>query len=139
MGLSTGALGKLQRSFKSVAEVKAAFRKFDIDGDGHISRGELRQVMSLFSEAEVDAVFALGDADASGCIDYQEFVVMMLSNASEVLKKVSSQFRSVTDIKSAFKRFDVNKDGQISRDELRNGMRLGDSDLDIVFGVGDLD
>ena len=137
--LSTDALGKLQRSFKSVAEVKAAFRKFDIDGDGHISRGELRQVMSLFSEAEVDAVFALGDADASGCIDYQEFVVMMLSNASEVLKKVSSQFRSVTDIKSAFKRFDINKDGQISRDELRNGMRLGDSDLDIVFGVGDLD
>jgi len=137
--LSSEALSKLQRSFKNISEVKTAFRKFDIDGDGHISRAELRQVMSLFSEIEVDAVFALGDADASGCIDYQEFAVMMLANAPEVLKKIASQFRSVTDAKSAFKKYDVNNDGQISRDELRNGMRLGDDDLDIIFCVGDLD
>ena len=39
----------------------------------------------------------------------------------------------------SFKKFDANGDGQICRDELRNGMRLGDADLDIVFALGDLD
>ena len=119
--------------------MKSSFRKYDTDGDGHISRAELRNVMSKFSEAEVDAVFALGDMDQSGGIDYQEFIALIIPHASEAIRKLSSQFRSVADVKAAFKRFDTNGDGQISRDELKSGMRLGESDLDIVFAIGDLD
>jgi len=137
--LSTETLSKLQKSFKSLDDIKAAFRKYDTDGDGHIVRLELRQVMSKFSEVEVDAVFALGDMDKSGGIDYQEFISLMVPNAANTVKKLASQFKSVADIKSAFKRLDINKDGQISRDELKNGMKLSDSDLDIVFALGDLD
>merc|ERR1719474_2582595 len=137
--MSSETLSKLQKSFKNISDIKAAFRKYDTDGDGHISRTELRQVMSKFSESEVDAVFSLGDMDQSGCIDYQEFIVMMLSNASATLTRLSSQFRSISDVKSAFKRFDINQDGQISRDELKSGMKLSGDDLDIVFAVGDLD
>jgi calmodulin len=95
--------------------------------------------MSKFSDLEVDAVFALGDMDKSGGIDYQEFISLMVPDAPTTVKKLSAQFKSVTDIKSAFKRFDINKDGQISRDELKNGMRLSDADLEIVFALGDLD
>jgi len=137
--MSAEALAKLQKSFRSMAEIKSAFRKFDTDGDGHISKMELRQVMSKFSEAEVDAVFALGDMDQSGGIDYQEFIFMMLPNAASTLLKLSAQFRNVCDAKSAFKRFDINQDGQISRDELKSGMKLSGDDLDVVFAVGDLD
>jgi len=134
------ALTKLQKSFKNVSEIKQSFRKYDIDGDGHISRDELRHVMSSkFSECEVDSVFALGDMDQSGCIDYQEFVLLMLSNASSTLTRLSSKFRGIGDVKSAFKQFDINKDGQISKDELKNGMRLSDEELDVIFAVGDLD
>jgi len=136
---SSEILGKLQKSFKSINDVKSAFRKYDTDGDGHISRTELRQVMQNFSEAEVDSVFALGDMDQSGCIDYQEFITMMFASASSTIKKLSAQFRSVTDVKSAFKRIDINNDGQISRDELRTGMKLTNEDLDLVFAIGDLD
>ena len=136
---STEALAKLQKSFKSTNEMKSSFRKYDTDGDGHISRAELRNVMSKFSEAEVDAVFALGDMDQSGGIDYQEFIALIIPHSSEAIRKLSSQFRSVADVKAAFKRFDTNGDGQISRDELKSGMRLGESDLDIVFAIGDLD
>eukprot|EP00088_Acartia_fossae_P012304 TRINITY_DN1633_c0_g1_i1.p1 TRINITY_DN1633_c0_g1~~TRINITY_DN1633_c0_g1_i1.p1 ORF type:complete len:1625 (+),score=462.94 TRINITY_DN1633_c0_g1_i1:438-4877(+) len=132
-------LTKLQKSFRSVNEIKQAFRKYDIDGDGHISRDELRHVMSSFSETEVDSVFALGDMDQSGNIDYQEFVLLMLANASSMLNKLSSKFRSIGDIKSAFKQFDVNRDGQISRDELKNGMRISNDELEVIFAVGDLD
>jgi len=136
---SINALAKIQAAFKSMNEIKSSFRKYDIDGDGHISKLELRKALSKFSEAEVESVFALGDADQSGGIDYQEFIGLMMPNANEVITRLSSQFRSVMDIKSAFKRLDANGDGQINRDELRNGMRLSDKDLDVVFGIGDLD
>jgi len=136
---ATSTLNKLQKSFKNMNEIKASFRKWDSDGDGHITRLELRQVMSSFSESEVDTVFALGDMDKSGGIDYQEFISLLVPGASQVVNKLSSNFKSVADIKAAFKRLDVNGDGQICRDELRNGMRLSDADLDIVFALGDLD
>merc|ERR1712012_284959 len=136
---ATSTLNKLQKSFENMNEIKASFRKWDSDGDGHITRLELRQVMSSFSESEVDTVFALGDMDKSGGIDYQEFISLLVPGASQVVNKLSSNFKSVADIKAAFKRLDVNGDGQICRDELRNGMRLSDADLDIVFALGDLD
>merc|ERR1719348_2591489 len=133
------SLAKLQKSYPNLNEVKAAFRKFDADGDGHITKQELSGVMKGCSSSDVDAVFALGDMDQSGGIDYQEFIFMMLPNAASTLKKLSSQFRNVCDAKSAFKRIDINQDGQISRDELKSGMKLSGDDLDIVFAVGDLD
>merc|ERR1719394_1841329 len=68
--------------------------------------------------------------DKSGGIDYQEFISLLVPGASQVVNKLSSNFKSVADIKAAFKRLDVNGDGQICRDELRNGMRLTDGDLD---------
>merc|ERR1711892_652862 len=120
--LSTQTLSKLQKSFKNLDDIKAAFRKYDTDGDGHIVRNELRQVMSKFSELEVDAVFALGDMDKSGGIDYQEFISLMVPDAPNTVKK-----------------FDINKDGQITRDELKNGMKTSGADLDVVFALGDLD
>ena len=136
---ATATLNKLQKSFKNLNDIKATFRKWDSDGDGHISRMELRQVMSSFSETEVDTVFSLGDMDKSGGIDYQEFISLLVPGASQTINKLSSQFRSVADIKSAFKRIDANGDGAICRDELRSGMKLSDADLDVVFALGDLD
>merc|ERR1711962_763376 len=136
---ATATISKLQKSFKNLNEVKSAFRKFDVDGDGHITRNELRQVMSKFSDAEVDQVFAIGDMDKSGGIDYQEFVSMMVPNSVATIKKLSANFKSVTDIKTAFKRFDADGDGQITRNEMKNGMRCSDAELDIIYALGDLD
>merc|ERR1711963_482368 len=136
---ATATISKLQKSFKNLNEVKSAFRKFDVDGDGHITRNELRQVMSKFSDAEVDQVFAIGDMDKSGGIDYQEFVSMMVPNSVATIKKLSANFKSVTDIKAAFKRFDADGDGQITRNEMKNGMRCSDAELDIIYALGDLD
>merc|ERR1712024_91737 len=136
---ATTTINKLQRSFKNLNEVKSAFRKYDVDGDGHITRNELRQVMSKFTDAEVDQVFAIGDMDKSGGIDYQEFVSMMVPNSVATIKKLSANFRSVSDIKAAFKRFDADGDGQITRNEMKNGMRCSDSELDVIYALGDLD
>merc|ERR550532_1333586 len=132
-------LTKLQQSYNSLNDVIAAFRKYDSDGDGHISRSELRGVMGKFSEQDVDTIFALGDKDQSGGIDYQEFISMMMPNSQNILMGVSQQFKTITDIKEGFKRVDPNGDGAISRQELRNGMRLSDEQLAVVFALGDID
>merc|ERR1719422_1362114 len=77
--------------------------------------------------------------DKSGGIDYQEFVSMMVPNSVATIKKLSANFKSVTDIKAAFKRFDADGDGQITRNEMKNGMRCSDAELDIIYALGDLD
>ena len=136
---SAQALQKLQKSFKSLTDVKAAFKRFDADGDGHVTKAELQQVMNGFSSTEVEAVFALGDRDQSGGIDYQEFISLMLPNAPAIISKLAMSFRSISNIKESFKKFDINGDGQISRSELKSGMKLSDSELGVVFALGDLD
>ena len=95
--------------------------------------------MSKFGDAEVDQGFAIGYMDKSGGIDYQEFVSMMVPNSVATIKKLSANFKSVTDIKAAFKRFDADGDGQITRNEMKNGMRCSDAELDIIYALGDLD
>ena len=136
---SAKALQKLQKSFKNLNDVKVSFNRYDADGDGHVNKQELKQVMSGFSDAEVDAIFALGDKDQSGGIDIQEFISLMIPSAPSVIAKLAMSFRSITNIKECFKKFDTNGDGQISKSELRNGMKLSESDLDVVFALGDLD
>merc|ERR1740128_173602 len=133
---SAQALQKLQNTFRNLNEVKAAFKRYDADGDGHVSKQELQQVMSGFSAAEVEAIFALGDKDQSGGIDVQEFISLMMPNAPAVIAKLSLSFRSIQNIKESFKKFDANGDGQISMAELRSGMKISDSELDIVFALG---
>merc|ERR1719228_2791089 len=95
--------------------------------------------MGSFSESEVDAVFSLGDKDQSGAIDYQEFVAMMVPNSGAILKRISSQFNSISAVKDGFKRIDANRDGAISRQELKQGLHLSDEELNVVFALGDLD
>ena len=136
---SAQALQKLQQSFQSLSDVKAAFKRFDADGDGHVTKAELQQVMRGFSSTEVESIFALGDKDQSGGIDYQEFISLMLPNAPAMIAKLAMSFRSISNIKESFKKFDINGDGQISRSELKNGMKMSEADLDVVFALGDLD
>ena len=93
------------------------------------------QVMSRIGDAEVDQVFAIGYMDKSGGIDYQEFVSMMVPNSVATIKKLSANFKSVTDIKAAFKRFDADGDGQITRNEMKNGMRCYDGEPDIFYAL----
>ena len=99
---SAEALTKLQRSFNSLNDVKTGFRQCDVDGDGHITKEELRSMMKNFSGAEVDAIFALGDKDQSGGINFSEFIAMMIPNAGSILKKVASNFSSEQQVIDGF-------------------------------------
>jgi calmodulin len=67
--------------FTAEDEMQAAFRVFDIDGDGLIDSGELRLTMSHLGETltdrDVEAMIHAVDRNMDGKIDYEEFLLML--------------------------------------------------------------
>jgi len=63
-------------------DVKAAFKVFDHNNDGSISREELRDAMvnfgTRFTDEEFSVMFAEGDKNDDGRIDFEEFSAMMI-------------------------------------------------------------
>merc|ERR1712152_132159 len=121
------ALNKFWKCFKTVTNVRDAFKKFDADGDGCISRQEVMQGASSaglkLSSEEVDTLFILGDKDNNGQIDFSEFAEIMIPSAPERIAKLRKCFRNRSEIESAFRRFDANGDGAISFEELVAGLQ----------------
>ncbi|XP_069044482.1 calcium-binding protein 5b [Lepisosteus oculatus] len=65
-----------------VKELRDAFREFDANGDGKITREELRQAMARLlgerlSPREIDDVVHEADHNGDGTVDFEEFVRMM--------------------------------------------------------------
>ena len=67
----------------SKEEIREAFRVFDKDGNGSISKAELRHVLTNLgenlTEAEVDEMISVADIDGDGQVNYEEFFNMMTS------------------------------------------------------------
>eukprot|EP00091_Calanus_sinicus_P009871 TRINITY_DN2293_c0_g1_i2.p1 TRINITY_DN2293_c0_g1~~TRINITY_DN2293_c0_g1_i2.p1 ORF type:complete len:238 (-),score=72.93 TRINITY_DN2293_c0_g1_i2:391-1104(-) len=76
----------LKSSCDQMDDVRAAFRVFDYDNDGSISKEELREAMvnlgQRCTEEEFALMFAEADKNKNGRIDFDEFVDMMLPSAS---------------------------------------------------------
>jgi len=76
----------------------AAFRKFDLDGDGKIDRKELGVVLqkidkATFTDKMVDDMFSAVDVDDSGDIQFEEFIAWIFDEEGNDLRDM---FRSVT-------------------------------------------
>jgi calcium-dependent protein kinase len=56
----------------------AAFRVFDLDGDGQITKEELHQALSGVSDAMVQKMLGEVDTDGDGTISFDEFTEMMM-------------------------------------------------------------
>ncbi|GFY42243.1 calcium-binding protein E63-1 [Trichonephila inaurata madagascariensis] len=65
-----------------MADLMAAFRVFDKDRNGYITRDELRTAMEMIgepmSEEQLDLMIRATDIDNDGKINYEEFVRMLL-------------------------------------------------------------
>ncbi|CAL1289783.1 unnamed protein product [Larinioides sclopetarius] len=65
-----------------MADLMAAFRVFDKDRNGYITRDELRTAMEMIgepmSEEQLDLMIRATDTDNDGKINYEEFVRMLL-------------------------------------------------------------
>lgn len=78
----------LRNSCDQMDDVKAAFRVFDCDNNGSISKEELREAMvnlgQRCTEEEFSVMFNTADTNRNGRIDFDEFVEMMLPNTGKV-------------------------------------------------------
>ncbi|CAB4058702.1 CALM [Lepeophtheirus salmonis] len=74
-------MGKKSYEEKAEEQIREAFKVFDRDGNGFITKSELRVVMmnlgEKLSEDEIDTMIADADIDGDGTINYEEFAIMM--------------------------------------------------------------
>jgi len=66
-----------QKQYSKKEVLWAAFRTFDLDGDGSITKSELSQVLKNASETLVESMVVEHDTDGDGTISFEEFVKMM--------------------------------------------------------------
>merc|ERR1719331_1402941 len=112
-------VSKFRAVRKSVRDVQMAFKQFDKDE----LTSALRSSGGNFTQQDIDALFAAGDCDGNGEIDYEEFIALMCPSASDIVEKFRSKYKSLNDVKAAFKRFDRDGDGALTKDELAAAMK----------------
>ena len=71
-----------QDDYESNDEILEAFKKYDINGDGFITKDEIMAVISQMTfvsdkEAEVEKCLKDMDANGDGIISYAEFLVKL--------------------------------------------------------------
>ncbi|CAH8265521.1 unnamed protein product [Arabidopsis lyrata] len=122
-----------QLTYEQISEFKEAFRVFDKNGDGVITRKELGTVMRSLgqnlTQAELQDAMNEVDIDGDGTIDFPEFVCVMAGNLSHdqvpprQTKKTMVDYQltddQISEFKEAFRVFDKNGDGYITVNELR--------------------
>ena len=125
---------------QELTDLKEAFAVFDKDGDGRITKTEIRLVMESLgktpSDQDVEDMMNEADMDGNGSIDLHEFVSMM--------KKKKTKKEEEREIIEAFRVFDVDGDGYVTAVELRKvmaklGEHLTDDDVDSMIIAADAD
>lgn len=95
---------------KTIDNLRKAFKKYDTNGDGLISRDELKKMIDKtakqqYSDLELNELMDLIDIDISGKISFEEFLRVNLDNDTYITKQ---------NMKNAFNFFDKDKSGKLS-------------------------
>lgn len=116
---------------EEIETLQDCFRALDQDGDGRLSPEELRQGLqekNLAVPAEFDEILKSIDMNQSGHLDYTEFV------AATMDKKLYHQRDTLW---AAFRLFDLDGDGKITREELQEVLNGGN--VQQVLGAGKIE
>lgn len=98
---------------QELIELQKAFMILDINGDGKLSREEIMtgiEKVSVSRFFDIERIIEECDADGSDFIDYSEFLTAAMDWRGTLSKKK---------LMSAFKTFDLNGDGKIDLNELK--------------------
>ena len=95
--------------------MRDAFSKFDKNGDGKLTLGELKEGVSKIkggsiTEEDIEKAMNVMDSNGNGFIDYTEFIAACLQ---------SYNYLQESHLKTAFSYFDKDGSGAISREELK--------------------
>lgn len=120
---------------EKIQDLRQAFQKLDVNGDGVLSKQELMKgVMEIpgcnIQSQDWDMIVDMMDTNKNGNIDYTEFIAACMQS--------SVYANDETQLKSAFEFFDKDKNGSITIDELRQTLRddhvlLSDSKIEALI------
>ncbi|KAJ2743659.1 hypothetical protein GGI20_003579 [Coemansia sp. BCRC 34301] len=115
---------------KQISEFKEAFGIFDHNSDNVIDRDDLREMLSSLGQTVSDSYIDAMINEAPGPINFTMFLTLM----GEHLSGTDPE----NEILSAFEAFDIDGNGLIAADDLRDAlMQMGDrfspKDVDIMF------
>lgn len=100
---------------EDLATLKEAFTVYDKNNDGTITTKELSTVMRSLgqnpTDAEVQDMINEVDVDGSGSMEFPEFCVMMVKKMAES--------DTENEVREAYRVFDKEREGFITRSELR--------------------
>lgn len=84
-------------SIDTMEEMRIAFRAFDTDGDGRVSKEEFRLCMlnygERFLEEDIEVMIRLADLDDNGYIDFGEFVKMLTAEEDDSMAQQNTHDR----------------------------------------------
>lgn len=117
----------------SQGELAQLFEAFDGDGDGVITRTELRTVVSAvrvgMEEGEIDEMLATYDANEDGVLQAEEFTGFMggfASGGDDVTRQMEHTFLQ----------FDANRDGGLDASEIMALMEAGGRPMELREAKG---
>lgn len=134
-------LSSLKAQADELREIKRIFNRIDINKDGRLTFDELMQSMKdvklyeLFSDENLEAqdddnesmvrrIMMMCDVDGDNHISYHEFVQAAIDH-SALLNKPN--------IDQIFDMLDINGDGQIDQQELRESFKISSNDDDEII------
>ena len=98
-------------------DLEKAFRKYDQDKDGCLTFGEVRKMLKYLnleiSMTDAQFLFRLADKNGAGHVGLEGLIDMF---------KEKQLIPSRKDLRNDFKDMDVNYDGYLTFDELKNGL-----------------
>ncbi|XP_062294606.1 calcium-binding protein 5b isoform X1 [Scomber scombrus] len=105
-----------------IDELREAFVEFDKDKDGFISCKDLGNLMRTMgympTEMELIELGQNINMNLGGRVDFEDFVELMTPK----LVAETAGMIGLKELKEAFREFDIDGDGSITSDELRNAM-----------------